>query len=70
MHDPTDPVRGLSLTNDPGQSPLSRDEFIQQGNAYHDREAVQETSEDICLEFQDAGVLPKKEGTLTIKLPP
>ncbi|HNP29129.1 MAG TPA: hypothetical protein PKK23_08805 [Nitrospirales bacterium] len=40
MGDATSPVTGQSVANDPGQSPPSQEESLQQAGAFHDSHAM------------------------------
>jgi hypothetical protein len=46
MGDAKSPVTGQSVANDPGQSPPSRDESLQQASGFHDSHAMNPGKEE------------------------
>jgi hypothetical protein len=46
MGDAKSPVTGQSVANDPGQSPLSQEESIQQASGFHDFDAINPEKEE------------------------
>lgn len=46
MGDAKDPVTGQSVANDPGQSPPSQGESLQQAGAFHDAHAINPGKEE------------------------
>ena len=46
MGDAKDPVSGQSVANDPGQSPPSVEESLQQAGAFHDSHAMNPAKEE------------------------
>ncbi len=46
MGDAKSPVTGQSVANDPGQSPLTQEESIQQASGFHDSHAINPGKEE------------------------
>lgn len=60
MGDAKSPVTGQSVANDPGQSPPSQEDSLQQGAAFHDAQAVN-PSQEIRSSIVPPGQGEKKE---------
>lgn len=73
MKKATDPVTGLALANDPGQSNAVGDKALAEAAAFDDAHSMQELSvnrnDQRILEKPGAGLLPKVEGP-DIKIEP
>ncbi len=46
MGDFKDPVVGLSLANDPGETPLGKDESLKQASEFHDEQVMNNSREN------------------------